>query len=141
MKPLLFFILLLSTPFVFSQDEEEDLMENFMEEVIPVFIEKDIDGILNATHYPLSVKMGEEPFTEFKKSTWKKEMDSILTDGVISELRLMKPRDIQTVEYEPGEITFMLVCLAAKEGFEATVLSFKRIEGTWKLTNLNVQGE
>jgi hypothetical protein len=143
-----FALILLLAPVVHSQEIDEDEAEEFWVSIILPMLDKDKDAVLKNVHYPIATYLGELTEKEFTT-----QYDDILTEEVIYQLSHASQREIQAVEYdEPGDVTYMLVLISSytiddeggdmdgEEMESATVLSFKKYDGVWKLYSVDIAG-
>ncbi|MFT5860875.1 MAG: hypothetical protein ACI865_002991 [Flavobacteriaceae bacterium] len=141
MKLIYTFLLLLAiAPASSAQEVDEDEAEIFWEDNIQAILDLDKEKVMSQTNFPLSTFDGDWDSKAFESG-----FDLIFNEDLIAQLKYESVRSIQPVEYEPGEMTYMLVILSSTEidgeQFEsATMLSFKKYEGSWKLYRIDMAG-
>jgi hypothetical protein len=114
--------------------------QQFWETNIQAILDQDLDLVVSQSHFPMSTFEGD-----WKENDFRDAFEILFDETTIAALQSQTYRDIQPVEYEPGEITYMVVILTEMEVdgemFEsATILSFKKFDGVWKLYNIDMAG-
>ena len=135
-----FLLLLFIAPIALAQEIDKDEAEDFWEDNIQAILDLDKEKVMTQTNFPLNTFDGDWDQRAFESG-----FDLIFNEDLIADLKYQSVRDIQSVEYEPGEITIILDIFSVTEidgeEFEsATILSFKKFEGSWKLYDIKMAG-
>lgn len=135
-----FLLLLVIAPITLAQEIDKDEAEDFWEDNIQAILDLDKEKVMTQTNFPLNTFDGDWDQRAFESG-----FDLIFNEDLIADLKYQSVRDIQSVEYEPGEITIILDIFSVTEidgeEFEsATILSFKKFEGSWKLYDIKMAG-
>ncbi|MFT5777280.1 MAG: hypothetical protein ACI837_000211 [Crocinitomicaceae bacterium] len=142
--PLL--LILFSAPTAHSQKINREEAEAFWVSTIYPIMDMDIPTALNNVNYPISTYLGNRTKEDFTG-----DYNDIFTPEILKALGKSSIDDIQIVDYQSGELTYMLVLMTVykveddtdMEGSEmesATILSFKKFDGVWKLYNVDIAG-
>ena len=132
------FLLLSSSAIAQSVNKIEP--QQFWETNIQSIIDGDIDAVVSQSYFPMSTFEGE-----WSKNDFMDAFEVLFDETTLAELRSQTYREIQPVEYNPGEITYMVVIVTETEidgeYYEsATILSFKKFDGVWKLYDIDMAG-
>lgn len=132
--------LLLTTSFAFSQSLEKVEPQQFWDTNIKAILDNDVEKVVSQSHFPMSTFEGD-----WSKKDFMDAYEILFDESVLGDLRMQSYRDIQPVEYTPGEITYMIVIVTETEHegevYEsATILSFKKFDGEWKLYDIDMAG-
>ena len=135
-----FLLLLVIAPITLAQEIDKDEAQDFWEDNIQAILDLDKEKVMTQTNFPLNTFDGDWDQRAFESG-----FDLIFNEDLIADLKYQSVRDIQSVEYEPGEITIILDIFSVTEidgeEFEsATILSFKKFEGSWKLYDIKMAG-
>lgn len=114
--------------------------QQFWETNIQAILNGDVEEVISQSHFPMSTFEGD-----WSKNDFSDAYDILFGEAELAELRTQTYRDIQPVEYEPGEMTYMIVIVTETEidgeVYEsATILSFKKFDGAWKLYDIDMAG-
>ena len=114
--------------------------QQFWETNIQAILDSDIDEVVSQSHFPMSTFEGDWSRKDFINS-----FDMLFDESILASLKNQTFRDIQPIEDYPGEITYMVVIVTYTEMegemFEsATILSFKKFDGAWKLFDIDMAG-
>ena len=131
MKSIIALIFCLNSFIGISQDPDSVEFEKIIKEISIPIKNKAIDQVISRIIFPIKVGTIDYTVKSFRSS-----FSQIYIDGY-SEC-LSDPENYQVAM--PGDDNWCLaVCLVATDGYEATVFSFVKIEGVWKLKRINFQ--
>jgi hypothetical protein len=106
-------------------------VDKIIQEIITPLKKLEIDQVISRTVFPFRV--GDSNYTS---PTFRSSFSKIFIDGYAE--CLSDPENYQVAM--PGDDHWCLaVCMVAPEGFEATVFSFVKKEGVWKLEWIDLQ--
>jgi hypothetical protein len=114
--------------------------QHFWDTNIQAIIDGDVDQVVSQSHFPMSTFEGD-----WSKNSFIDAFDILFDESAVEALKLQNYRDIQAVEDSPGVMIYIVVITTEMEIdgeiFEsATILSFKKYEGEWKLYNIDMAG-
>lgn len=114
--------------------------QQFWETNIQAILDQDIDLVVEQSHFPMSTFEGD-----WKENDFRDAFEILFDETTLAALKSQTFRDIQAVENEPGDVTYMVVILTEMEVdgemYEsATILSFMKFDGVWKLYNIDMAG-
>lgn len=124
----------------FAQGINKTEPQQFWETNIQAILDGNVDEVVSQSSFPMSTFEGD-----WKKNDFIDAFEILFGAAELAELRSQTFRDIQPVEYEPGEMTYMVVIVTETEEdgeyYEsATILSFKKFDGKWKLYDIDMAG-
>ena len=114
--------------------------QHFWDTNIQAIITGDVDQVVSQSNFPMSTFEGD-----WSKKSFVDAFDILFDKSSVEELKSQTYRDIQAVEDSPGVMIYRVVITTEMEIdgeiFEsATILSFKKFEGDWKLFNIDMAG-
>ncbi|MCJ8291973.1 MAG: hypothetical protein HRT58_18995 [Crocinitomicaceae bacterium] len=131
---------LLISSSVFAQSLNKVEPQQFWETNIQAILNSDLDEVVSQSYFPMTTFEGDWSKKDFINS-----FDMLFDESILAALRDQSFRDIQAIESSPGEITYMVVIITYTEmegeTYEsATILSFKKFDGEWKLYDIDMAG-
>ncbi|PHR30805.1 MAG: hypothetical protein COA38_09700 [Fluviicola sp.] len=131
---------LLISSSVFAQSLNKVEPQQFWETNIQAILNSDLDEVVSQSYFPMTTFEGDWSKKDFINS-----FDMLFDESILAALSDQSFRDIQAIESSPGEITYMVVIITYTEmegeTYEsATILSFKKFDGEWKLYDLDMAG-
>lgn len=136
----LFIGFILVSPSTYAQGINKTEPQQFWETNIQAILESNVEEVVNQSHFPLNTFEGEWSENDFVDA-----FEILFSEVELSELRSQSYRDIQMFEDEDGATIYMVVILTETEiegeYYEsATILSFKKFDGQWKLYDIDMAG-
>lgn len=131
MKSIIALIFIFAASVGIAQNPDRTEMEKIFQEIIGPIKNGSIDQVLSRTVFPLDV--GNKQYTS---KTFRTNFSKIFIEGYAE--CLLDPQNYQLAMPEDKE-WFLAVCMIAPENFEATVFSFLKEDGVWKLKNISFQ--
>lgn len=133
-------ILFLMSSMAFSQSVDKVEAQAFWETNIQAILNENVDEVVSKSHFPMSTFEGD-----WTKDDFIDAFEILFGISELTELKTQTFHDIQPVEYEPGEIEYMVVIVTETEidgelYESATILSFKKFDGVWKLYAIDMAG-
>lgn len=124
----------------FSQSVDKVEAQAFWETNIQAILNENVDEVVSKSHFPMSTFEGD-----WTKDDFIDAFEILFGISELTELKTQTFHDIQPVEYEPGEIEYMVVIVTETEidgelYESATILSFKKFDGVWKLYAIDMAG-
>lgn len=134
-------LFLLFTHLSFAQLSDRNEAQKFWDDNINNIVLLKTDQILAQTQFPLNVHLGTVT-QKWTKEIFQKKLPNVFTMDVREQLKEMSIDDIDAwVMSDDESETYMLVCYFEEGEYAAVVLSFKQMEGPWKLYGLDYQIE
>lgn len=134
-------LFLLFTHLSFAQLSDRNEAQKFWDDNINNIVLLKTDQILAQTQFPLNVHLGTVT-QKWTKEIFQKKLPNVFTIDVREQLKEMSIDDIDAWLMSDDESeTYMLVCYFEEGEYAAVVLSFKQMEGAWKLYGLDYQIE
>ena len=126
--------------FSFSQSINKIEPEQFWETNIRAILDSNIDEVVSQSHFPMATFEGD-----WSKNSFIDAFEILFDESVLASLSSQTYRDIQAFEDGPNKVTYMVVIVTETE-YEgefyesATMLSFKKFDGEWKLYQIDMAG-
>lgn len=136
----LFIVLLFVTTTTFAQDANENDQKDLWETNIQAILSGDVETVVSQSYFPMTTFEGE-----WDKAYFLEAYDIIFDASVLAQLSELSYEDIQLVENETEDPSYMIVIATATEidgelYESATILSFKKFDGAWKLYAIDMAG-
>lgn len=114
--------------------------QHFWATNIQAIIDGDVEEVISQSHFPMSTFEGD-----WSKNSFSDAFDILFDASAVENLKSQSFRDIQAMEDSPGVMTYVVVITTVTEidgeiYESATILSFKKFEGEWKLYNIDMAG-
>ncbi|MFK7783789.1 MAG: hypothetical protein AB8B56_01665 [Crocinitomicaceae bacterium] len=124
----------------YAQSIKKTEPQHFWETNIQAIVDGDVEEVIRQSHFPMSTFEGD-----WSKNSFSDAFDILFDASAVENLKSQSYRDIQPMEDSPGKMTYVVVITTEMEIdgeiFEsATILSFKKFEGEWKLYNIDMAG-
>lgn len=117
--------------FAFSQQVDPAEVAKIKKEIVEPLNNGEVDKVLDRMVFPF--KAGSKSYT---RAELKKDFSTIFVSGI--------GRDLNGSGYEAMNFdgdAYMMVCMAAPDGYEAAVPVFKKIDGVWMFAKMDLYAE
>jgi len=131
---------LLMTSLSVAQSINKTGPQQFWETNIHAIIDGDVDQVVEQSYFPMSTFEGD-----WKKREFIDAFDILFDESAVEALKNQSYRDIQSVDDGTGNREYIVVITTEMEIDgeileSATILSFKKFDGEWKLYNIDMAG-
>jgi len=122
-----------------AQEGMEESKKEFWESAINPIVAGEMEKVVSQTTFPLKTDFGT-----YDEEKFRKEYNVFFSKEAMLDLRRQNADSAQPVEYG-DELTFMVIALMEEEidgeiMESAYVYSFKKVNGTWMLYQINMAG-